>query len=697
MAFRLAVPLGYQFEDANGDPLSGGSIEFYLTGTSTPTPIYFDSAGSASATSVTLNSLGNPQTSGGTAAELYFDTGIIYKLIRKDSAGTEIPPTFDPFQAPNVAGSESAWVLFSGTPTQTSATTFTVTGDQTSTFQEGTRVKADDASTLYMTVGEVAYTTLTTVTIAGATLTGSLSAVYTSIAAVDEKPISANATAWYPDWTGAQIVTVDTRFGKAVLLSDASGSDSTGATSSSTALDNCIDQAFSQKIGVHIPDGDWFLDSSAELQAQTNDDKRYGTWIIGNGHGANILGDTGITIFKGISTGPTSPGGSPGDLFDFCGLFDLQIRSKNSASKASIGFDISEMTRIFCSNVLFRQLDYGVRQTRSESPNDECWTNQFMRCFFQECDEWGLSTESIYNFLIFNCVFESSATSGGGISLTDDTTLSPREYRNFTVDGSCTFQNLYRNAIRGGAGLNLNIKNSYFEECALGGSGSGYSYEIDLTKGNRDTTGDGGFIENLSIEGNTFNSNATNIADSNFYNVGVEKIRDKSKAYGINYSNCPRRVEVTNSTTSDILRVDANLTSTEVSTGSAIVYGIDDGFQYGNASHIQKSAVGKAFRQIQKSDSRELTIGHISSKPSTSDHRQGSIYYNEGYTAATPFGWSCIAEGSPDTWKTLLVGARGTTTERDALSLGTDDEGAIFDNETTATTQRWTGSAWQNI
>lgn len=97
MAYIMAVPLGYQFEDANGAPLVGGTLEFYVTGTSTATPIYFDSAGSASAATVTLNSLGRPQTSGGTATALFFDTSVTYKLMLKDSTGTQIDPVYDPF------------------------------------------------------------------------------------------------------------------------------------------------------------------------------------------------------------------------------------------------------------------------------------------------------------------------------------------------------------------------------------------------------------------------------------------------------------------------------------------------------------------------------------------------------------------------------------------------------------------------
>ena len=54
-----------QFFDGSGSPLSGGTVEFYLTGTTTATPVYSDSSGTSLGTSVSLNSRGEPQNSGG--------------------------------------------------------------------------------------------------------------------------------------------------------------------------------------------------------------------------------------------------------------------------------------------------------------------------------------------------------------------------------------------------------------------------------------------------------------------------------------------------------------------------------------------------------------------------------------------------------------------------------------------------------
>ena len=86
-----------QYIDTNGDPATGYILKFFLTGTTTPTAIYFDSAGSASATSVTLNTAGR-WTNGGTEVDLFFDVSVTYKAQLYLSDGTTtVGPTIDPF------------------------------------------------------------------------------------------------------------------------------------------------------------------------------------------------------------------------------------------------------------------------------------------------------------------------------------------------------------------------------------------------------------------------------------------------------------------------------------------------------------------------------------------------------------------------------------------------------------------------
>lgn len=91
MAYVKGQPFIPQFVDpATGLLLASGTVEFYLTGTSTPTPYYTNSGGSSGGTSLTLGSGGKPAT------DIYFNTAITYKIVVKNAAGS-ILDTIDPF------------------------------------------------------------------------------------------------------------------------------------------------------------------------------------------------------------------------------------------------------------------------------------------------------------------------------------------------------------------------------------------------------------------------------------------------------------------------------------------------------------------------------------------------------------------------------------------------------------------------
>ncbi len=78
--------------------MSGGTMEFYLAGTTTPTNLFSDEIGTSIGTSISLNSGGYPQ-SGGNIVNLYYDAEIDIKIIIRDAAGGEIV-TVDPIQSP---------------------------------------------------------------------------------------------------------------------------------------------------------------------------------------------------------------------------------------------------------------------------------------------------------------------------------------------------------------------------------------------------------------------------------------------------------------------------------------------------------------------------------------------------------------------------------------------------------------------
>ncbi len=83
MAYRPLTDIPQQFFDASGNPLSGGTLYAYLAGTSTPTNLFSDNAGTVAGTSVTLDARGEPTT----FKMIWVSTTVNYKFVLKDSLG----------------------------------------------------------------------------------------------------------------------------------------------------------------------------------------------------------------------------------------------------------------------------------------------------------------------------------------------------------------------------------------------------------------------------------------------------------------------------------------------------------------------------------------------------------------------------------------------------------------------------------
>lgn len=159
MSFQLS-PIGNESQvDSNGAPLSGGKIETYVAGSTTPAATYTDiTGGTPQANPIVLNVLGLPTQS------IWLDSSVVYKFIIKDMNGV-VQRTID-----NISGISSSsplpadqWIIYSGGSTYISGTSFSLSGDQTSIFQPQRRVRT-------VNTGGVVYSTiLTSIFAAGVT------------------------------------------------------------------------------------------------------------------------------------------------------------------------------------------------------------------------------------------------------------------------------------------------------------------------------------------------------------------------------------------------------------------------------------------------------------------------------------------------------------------------------------------------
>lgn len=151
------------FFDANSNELGGGKLFVYQANTTTKVTSYAETDGvSANSNPIVLNSRGEVPNG------LYVAGGIQYKLVLAPSTDTD-PPTspiwtrddLDPigYVSPNAV---SEWQSSGSTATQTSTTTFTVVGDQRTTFQVGRRVRATITAAPQRSYGTVSAATFST-------------------------------------------------------------------------------------------------------------------------------------------------------------------------------------------------------------------------------------------------------------------------------------------------------------------------------------------------------------------------------------------------------------------------------------------------------------------------------------------------------------------------------------------------------
>jgi len=106
MAYKIGEPTQQQFIDDNGDPATSHKLYFYLEGTTTPTNVAFDTAGSSVATTVTIGSNGYPQ-SGGSDVTIYYDEDTTYDIVRKDAADVAYGATIESYKVPTPSSTDT--------------------------------------------------------------------------------------------------------------------------------------------------------------------------------------------------------------------------------------------------------------------------------------------------------------------------------------------------------------------------------------------------------------------------------------------------------------------------------------------------------------------------------------------------------------------------------------------------------------
>lgn len=192
MGFQISPFGNSQFLTTGGAPASGYQLFVYAGRSAVKRTVYTDADG--------LGKHTNPivlDANGFTPSPIYLDTTLTYKFVLASELDQD-PPTVPMYtvdqvsvglETPTTATAE--WITGT-TPTYLSASSFSVTGDQRSTYHVGRRIKAvTGAGSLYGTITASTFGSSTTVTVSldSGTLDNTLSAIFYSF-------LSASGSAW---------------------------------------------------------------------------------------------------------------------------------------------------------------------------------------------------------------------------------------------------------------------------------------------------------------------------------------------------------------------------------------------------------------------------------------------------------------------------------------------------------------------
>jgi hypothetical protein len=179
----LLPPPKFQFVNSAGQPYGGGSLTFYLTGTSTLEDTYTTSGLSvANSNPLTLNSAGWPAT------DIYLSPDTKYKVVLKDSSGTEVW-TVDPVSTTDFAV-VPLWTSNAGDPNGSVAGTASSSGvlpsmvwDRTNSIIYVCTTTGDAASAVWTAINASSATPVVTAPQGYLTMTSATPIIVTEVTA----------------------------------------------------------------------------------------------------------------------------------------------------------------------------------------------------------------------------------------------------------------------------------------------------------------------------------------------------------------------------------------------------------------------------------------------------------------------------------------------------------------------------------
>jgi len=268
MAYAPLTKIPQQFFNNLGNPLVGGTISAFLAGTSTPTNMFSDNAGTVAGTTVILDSRGEPTT----FKLIWVSTTVIYKFVLKDSTGTTIW-TIDNISGDDGTGNSASSVFDQQTLTATAGQTLFTLGYS---YVTGTNAMAVYKNGSRLITGtDFTETSSTSVTLTMAAIAGD---EYTFIGGQDvSSSFSSTNVSFIQAGTGAVTRSVQTKLRETVSVKDF-GAVGDGVTDDTAAIQLALNSGAKF---VYAPNASYKITSSLSIPS--------GVTLKGDGKSATTL------------------------------------------------------------------------------------------------------------------------------------------------------------------------------------------------------------------------------------------------------------------------------------------------------------------------------------------------------------------------------------------------------------------------
>lgn len=256
--------VGAQFLDNAGNVLTGGRIETYAAGTTTPQAVYTTSAGNIFHSNPIILDASGRVPSGG---EIWLTDGLLYKFVLRDSNNVLIA-TYD-----NIAGINSNFVNFtSEQEIQTATAGQTVFTLTTVNYTPGTNSLSVfvDGVNQYGPGAQYAYleTNSTTVTFVNGLHVGA-SVKFTTAAALTGTATNANVVIYDPAGVNAVSTTVQAKLRETVSVKDF-GAVGDGVVDDTAAITSALDFCITEKLSLYFPSGVYLYAPASTYQISTS-------------------------------------------------------------------------------------------------------------------------------------------------------------------------------------------------------------------------------------------------------------------------------------------------------------------------------------------------------------------------------------------------------------------------------------------